>query len=94
MPKRLSVAEARNQFARVIHETEQSGPVEVTRGGRPVAVIVSIKDYRRMTVTKGGFWHAYERLHGDPTLVKVDVDPAIFEGLREELHSEGQAHVG
>jgi prevent-host-death family protein len=87
--RQLSIAEARNRFAQVVHDTERTGPVEVMRRGQPVAVILSIKDYRRLTVKKGGFWQAYERLHRDPTLPKVDVDPAIFEGLREELHSEG-----
>lgn len=84
MPKQLSVAEARNQFASVIHETERSGPIEVTRRGQPVAVIVSIKEYRKLTAKKTGFWKAYERLHNDPSLPKVDIDPAIFEGLRDE----------
>lgn len=89
MPKQLSIAEARNRFANVVHETERSGPVEVTRRGQPVAVILSIKDYRRLSAKKRGFWEAYEKLHNDPTLPKVDIDPAIFEGLRDDMHPEG-----
>ena len=37
-----SIAEARNQFADLIHKVEEKGePVQVTRRGEPVAVILS-----------------------------------------------------
>ena len=88
MPKQLSVAQARNQFARLIHETERSGPVEVTRRGQPVAVIVSINDYRRLTATKGDFWTAYQKWRKDPRFKDVTIDPSIFEGTRAGAEPE------
>jgi prevent-host-death family protein len=88
MPKQLSVAQARNQFARVIHETERSGPIEVTRRGQPVAVIVSIQEYRKLTAIKGDFWTAYQKWHKDPRFKGVEIDPAIFEGVRAKDEPE------
>jgi prevent-host-death family protein len=86
--KQLSIAEARNQFANVIHETERSGPVEVTRRGQPVAVIVSIKEFRRLTARKGGFWAAYQKWKADPKFRDVDIDPSLFEGVRNKSAAE------
>jgi prevent-host-death family protein len=82
MPKQLSIAQARNQLESVIHETERSGPVEVTRRGQPVAVIVSIQEYRTLTAKEGDFWTAYQKWRKDPRFRGVEIDPAIFEGVR------------
>jgi prevent-host-death family protein len=83
MPKHLTVAEARNQLARVMHETERSGPVEVTRRGQPVAVIVSIREYCRLTAKKRGFWSAYQKWRNDPEYKDVDIDANLFEVRRD-----------
>ena len=88
MPKQLSVAEARNQFASLIHETERSGPVEVTRRGQPVAVIVSIREFRKLTVRKGDFWTAYQKWRKDSRFKDVAIDPAIFDGTRAGIEPE------
>jgi prevent-host-death family protein len=50
MPKRrpttVTMSEARASFAKVLIRAEQGEPVQVTRGGKPVAVIVSIEQYK------------------------------------------------
>jgi prevent-host-death family protein len=43
----LSMSEARASFAQVLTRAERGEPVRVTRGGRPVVVIVSVEDYER-----------------------------------------------
>lgn len=48
------MSEARASFATVLDGVERGDPVQVTRGGKPVAVIVSLEQYReaqRDTVT-------------------------------------------
>ena len=48
MSKAYSIAEARNQLSRVVHEAESTGEVQLTRRGKPVAVVLSMDEYRRL----------------------------------------------
>jgi prevent-host-death family protein len=48
MPKRYSIAAARNNLARLVHEAEAGQPVELTRRGSAVAVVVSAHDYAQL----------------------------------------------
>lgn len=46
--KRVSVAEAKDRLPALIHEAEEShAPVEITRRGKVVAVLVSSAEYER-----------------------------------------------
>jgi prevent-host-death family protein len=58
--KQYSIAEARDQFAAIIRDVESDRPVEVTRRGQPVAVVLSIDEYRRLTATGQSFWSVYK----------------------------------
>ena len=54
-PKRVSVAEAKNHLPALIHEAESSStPVEITRRGKTVAVLVSRTEYVRRAKPKEG----------------------------------------
>ena len=47
--KSYSIVEARNQFAALVRDAEQSAkPVRVTRHGKPVVVILSMEEYQKM----------------------------------------------
>ncbi|WP_420630696.1 type II toxin-antitoxin system Phd/YefM family antitoxin [Candidatus Leptofilum sp.] len=49
MATTYSIAEARNQFAALVRDAEESKqPVQVTRRGQPVAVILSAEEYGRL----------------------------------------------
>lgn len=44
----LSATDVKNRFGRVLREISKSGgPIVVERGGKPVAVILSVDEYRR-----------------------------------------------
>lgn len=52
-PKRVSVAEAKDRLPALIHEAEEShAPVEITRRGKVVAVLVSSAAYERRKKAK------------------------------------------
>lgn len=62
MSTKYSIAEARNKFASLIRDVEETAqPVEVTRRGEPVAVILSTKEYAHLLGQdeKRNFWQAY-----------------------------------
>ncbi len=44
----VSIAEARNQLAAIIHQVETGQPMTISRRGKPVAVVLSIVDYERL----------------------------------------------
>ena len=46
--KYLSSTEAKNRFGRVLREVSRTGgPIYVERDGKPVAVIISVREYER-----------------------------------------------
>jgi antitoxin Phd len=49
MARRYSIADARNKLPRLVHEAEAGQAVELTRRGKPVAVVVSINDYAQLS---------------------------------------------
>jgi len=83
MTKRYSIAEARHNLAAIVHELEDEPVVELTRRGAPVAVLVSLEEYRRLRATPPSFWAAYMayRASHDPTLLDAVSD--AFAGLRD-----------
>ncbi len=48
MARSYSIAEARDQLARLVHRAESGRAVELTRRGRPVAVLLSASEYERL----------------------------------------------
>ena len=60
MRKRYSLSEAKDHLTRLVHAVARHGAVEITRRGRPVAMLVSIEDYQRLHGRRVGFWQALE----------------------------------
>ncbi len=76
MSKQYSIAEARDNFPRVVHEAESGESVELTRRGRPVAVLLSLEEYRRLAAGRPSFWEEYEefrRRHAGSEIETEDV---------------------
>ena len=59
MTKKYSGAEARKQLPKLLHDIEDGQAVEITRRGQPVAVVLSLADYRRLANAPGAFGEAY-----------------------------------
>ncbi len=63
MSTSYSIARARNKFTELIRQVEeQDEPVQVTRRGEPVAVILSQEEYERLLANqlRQDFWQAYQ----------------------------------
>jgi len=74
-----TIAEAKNKLSRIVHEAERGDPVELTRRGHLVAVIVSAGEYRRWTAGGTAFWEACEALRERYGVAELGIDPGIFE---------------
>jgi prevent-host-death family protein len=83
-PRQYSIAQARDQLAGIVHDAEAGTPIELTRRGRPVAVIVSLQEYRRLaSEQKQEFWAAYEKFRAETDLEHLGIGPEVFDGVRD-----------
>ena len=82
MTKSYSIAEARNHFTAIIRDAETSPAVEITRHGEPVAVIVSWREYQRLSAGKD-FWSAYQSFRDVFDLSVLGIEPDTFDGVRD-----------
>ena len=83
MLKQYSIAEARNHFTSLVHHVEQESAIELTRHGKPVAVLLSIQEYKRLSSSKSGFWEAFKVFQNKVNLPELDLEPDLFAGLRD-----------
>ncbi len=49
----------------------------------PLSLMLSMREYQRLTAEKGGFWQAYESFRRAVDLPKLKIEPTVFEGLRD-----------
>lgn len=82
MSKQCSIAAARNSFTALVHEVETGSPVELTRRGRPVAVLLSIAEYRKLHGDKPDLWKSIQRFRRAADLEALAADEA-FADLRD-----------
>jgi prevent-host-death family protein len=60
MAQRYSVAEARVKLSTIVDEVEAGQEVQLTRRGKPVAVVLSLREFERLRRKRGNFGGAYE----------------------------------
>lgn len=70
MKSRWQVQEAKSRFSEVVDEAIAHGPQRVTRHGEEVAVILSAKDFRRLTRPKGDIVSFFR----ESPLAELDID--------------------
>lgn len=85
MEKSYSIAEARDNLAAIVHDVEENSAVEFTRRGRPVAVLLSVGEYRRLRGERKDFWDAYTEFRDSVDLENLGMGSEVFEGLRDPL---------
>lgn len=81
--KQCSIAEARNHLAAIVHDLETSPSIQLTRRGRPVAVLLAIEEYERLLTGTREFWEGYEAFRAVVDLAHLGIEPAVFEGSRD-----------
>ena len=79
-----SIAQARDQLPQLVHTAEQGTPVELTRRGKRVAVILSAKEYDRLS-QKGDFGKSLAAFRERLEIEKIDIDPdEVFKDVRDQ----------
>jgi antitoxin Phd len=81
--KQFSIAEAKNKLPSIIHFVEKEPYVELTRRGKPVAVLLSIQEYERLSRKFSGFWSAVTAFRQNIQDKGIRISDKDFEGLRD-----------
>lgn len=81
MENQYTISEAKNRLPAIVHSVEKGPSVKLTRRGRPVAVLVSIKEYEALRGERIGFWDALHAFRRHSTI--TDLSDSDFEGLRD-----------
>ena len=85
MAIRYSISDARSRFPTLVKEAEGGKRVELTRNGKPVAVVVGWEAYEEMSARRRGFYDAAMEFRKKYDLDKLDLDPdEIFRDVRDK----------
>jgi prevent-host-death family protein len=83
MSRRYSIAEARSRLPRIVDEAESGIDVELTRRGRPVAVVVSHRQFERLRGTRPNFSEAYRKFLERHSLEETGVEEDFAASTRD-----------
>jgi antitoxin Phd len=83
MQNQFSIAEAKNRLPTIIHYVEKGPHVELTRRGKPVAVLLSVREYERLSRKYTGFWNAISQFRRTVEGEAVEISDRDFKGLRD-----------
>ncbi len=84
MSNRYSIAEARDHLTQLVRDAEKGINVELTRRGKPVAILVSLGEYEKLQKRRMSFWEAFEQFKNEVDLKAIRIEPSTFEGLRDQ----------
>lgn len=86
--KSFSIAEAKNHLSKLVHDAEGGATVELTRRGEPVAVLLSIGDYKRLTADRAAFWDHFDRFRTEHDVDQLGIEPEqLLSGIRQGAHA-------
>jgi prevent-host-death family protein len=81
-----SIAEANSKLAQIVREAEEGRPVELTRRGQPVAVVLSTHEYRRLnhaSTKHRDWWESYQQWRKSVDWNDFDIDD-ILKDVRDK----------
>ena len=84
MKAQYTIAEAKNKLPSIVHSVEKGSPVRLTRHGRPVAVLLSVSQYEKLSRGMAGYWEALKSFRNQMKEEEVQISDADFENLRDE----------
>ena len=84
MNRSYSVAEARAALPEVINEAKRGAVVEITRRGKPEAVVISLGEYQRLTASpRPSFGKLYRAWREGVDPESLLPEPGYFDKLRK-----------
>lgn len=84
MTDKHSIAEARRNLPKLVRLVERGMAVELTRRGKPVAVLIGCKRFERLASSRRSFDTAYQVFAKDSELPELALDPDKLFGRQHE----------
>lgn len=84
MAQRYSIANARISLPTIVDQAEAGQTVELTRRGKPVAVVVSLREFERLHGDRRQFRDAYKQFLASHSLEEVGVDDDFAASSRDK----------
>ena len=81
--KRYSIAEARSHLPTIVDQAEVGQEIELTRRGKPVAVVVSLRELDRLRTDRRRFADAYKSFLRRYALDEVGLEQHFFDSIRD-----------
>ncbi|MFN0074296.1 MAG: type II toxin-antitoxin system Phd/YefM family antitoxin [Chloroflexota bacterium] len=78
-----SIAEARNQLPKLVHDAEEIGPVALSRRGKPVAMIISCEEFELLRSPRRTAWDVIQEFRSRPEFDEIALSDEDFKGLRD-----------
>ena len=85
MDKQFSIADAKNKLTSIIRDVEEGNSLQITRHGKPIAVLLSIREYELLKTKKGDFWSKLIKFRQEMEKEKIEITDADFMDLRDSL---------
>lgn len=79
----VSIAQARSRLPDLVKDAEHGAAVEITRRGKPVAMLVSAATYHRLSAERPTFTQALNRFLATADQIGPPLEPEDLEGLRD-----------
>ena len=83
MSTEYSIAQARDRFTQLVQQAETGDPVQITRRGKPVAVILSQDEYQRLKSKQAEFGDDLEAFRKAHRIEELDIEPEQIFGDRD-----------
>ena len=84
MSKSYSVADARAHLPEILDDVEAGKDVQLTRRGRPVALVLSTQRYEMLRSEHTNFSDAYQAFLGRHAPEVIGLEPSFFSSLRAQ----------
>jgi len=79
-----SIADARSQLPTIIHTVEKGDVTQLTRRGKPVAVLLSLKEYETLLLqVRGSLLHAFKAYQSLMQPVDNDISDEEVDSWRD-----------
>ncbi len=82
MSRQYSIAEARASLSAIIDQAESGQQIELTRRGKPVALVISLDEFARLQGNRPQFGEAYGEFLQTHSLSELGLNKGYFEATR------------
>ncbi len=85
MSQQYSIEQIAVNLNKIIQEAEQGEPIEITREGEQVAVILSTAEYKRLLNKSPGFWEYLQQFRQEIMAEGIEIDPdEVWKDVRDK----------